>query len=102
MLKNEKGFTLIEMLIVLLVISVLIILIVPNLGDRSADVHRKGCEALVELVQAQVEAYHIEENDYPVSLDDLVTAEYIKDEQTSCQNENLVYDGSTGNVSEPS
>ncbi|MBD1222742.1 prepilin-type N-terminal cleavage/methylation domain-containing protein [Virgibacillus halodenitrificans] len=49
MLKNNRGFTLIEMLIVLMIISVLIILIVPNLSGKSKQVHDKGCEALVNV-----------------------------------------------------
>lgn len=85
MLKNNKGFTLIEMLIVLMVISVLIILIVPNLGNRSNEVSDKGCKALVSVVQAQVDAYYIEHNTYPSSLDILV-GEYITNEQLECSN----------------
>jgi len=100
MFKNEKGFTLIEMLIVLLVISVLIILIVPNLGDRSTEVHDKGCDALVSLVQAQVEAYYIEEDAYPANLDDLVPS-YINEEQKTCPNGKVLQYNGSGNVSAP-
>ncbi|WP_087971668.1 competence type IV pilus major pilin ComGC [Oceanobacillus rekensis] len=91
MFKNNRGFTLIEMLIVLMVISVLIILIVPNLGDKSSEVHSKGCEALASTVQSQVETYYIDKNKYPATLDELVP-DYINDEQKSCQNnEDLNY-----------
>lgn len=41
MFKNERGFTLIEMLIVLMIISVLIILIVTNLSGKSEEVNEK-------------------------------------------------------------
>lgn len=34
MLNNQKGFTLIEMLIVLAVISLLLILFIPNLAEK--------------------------------------------------------------------
>lgn len=33
-MKNEKGFTLIEMMIVLLVISILVIITIPNVGEK--------------------------------------------------------------------
>lgn len=85
MFKNNKGFTLIEMLIVLMIISVLIILFVPNLGDRSAGVHGTGCEALVNVVQTQVELYELEEGSPPTDIDDLV-GDYIKNDQTECSN----------------
>lgn len=85
MFKNERGFTLIEMLIVMMIISVLIILIVPNLSDRSKDVNEKGCEALVSVVQAQVEAYKLEKGKLPTSLSDL-TPDFITDDQKTCKN----------------
>ncbi len=47
-MKNEKGFTLIEMMIVLLIISVLLIITIPNIGRHNATVNEKGCEAYVE------------------------------------------------------
>ncbi|SDQ50547.1 competence protein ComGC [Virgibacillus subterraneus] len=86
MFNSQKGFTLIEMLIVLMIISVLIILMVPNLSDKSKEVYEKGCNALVNVVQAQVDAYYIEKNSYPVDLEVLETSGYITEEQKKCPN----------------
>ncbi|WP_188453667.1 competence type IV pilus major pilin ComGC [Virgibacillus oceani] len=86
MFKNQKGFTLIEMLIVLLIISVLIILFVPNLSDKSDKVYSKGCDALVSVVQAQVDAYKLDKGNSPASLEVLKSAGYITGEQMSCPN----------------
>ncbi|HEX6594438.1 MAG TPA: competence type IV pilus major pilin ComGC [Bacillota bacterium] len=100
MFKNDDGFTLIEMLIVLLVISVLIILIIPNLSGKSTEVHDKGCVALVSVVQAQVDAYYLDEGNYPSSLNVLVRKGYITEDQKTCPNQKqLVY--SAGKVSAP-
>ena len=46
MLKNEKGFTLVEMLIVLAVISILVLLIIPNAITILGTANEQGCEAL--------------------------------------------------------
>lgn len=46
--RNEKGFTLIEMLIVLLIISVLILVTIPNVTKHFASIDNKGCEAYVK------------------------------------------------------
>ncbi|MGY0692930.1 competence type IV pilus major pilin ComGC [Virgibacillus sp. FSP13] len=101
MFKNQKGFTLIEMLIVLMIISVLIILIVPNLGKKGQEVNSKGCEALVSVVQAQVDAHYLEKNKYPTSLQNMVD-EYITKEQITCpSNKKLNYNSSTGKVTAP-
>ncbi|WP_337019684.1 competence type IV pilus major pilin ComGC [Oceanobacillus massiliensis] len=107
MLKNNKGFTLIEMLIVLMIISVLIILIVPNLGQKGSEVHSKGCEALVSVVQSQVDAYYIDHNTLPGDLTALVDESYINEDQRHCPNgEELRYnideESGTGIVSPPS
>jgi len=48
MIKNQKGFTLIEMMIVLLVISVLLVITVPNVTKNNSSINEKGCEAFVK------------------------------------------------------
>lgn len=85
MFKNQKGFTLIEMLIVLMIISVLIILIVPNLGKKAKDINDKGCDALVAVVETQIGAYRLDNGTAPTSID-LLVPKYIKDTQTKCPN----------------
>lgn len=82
---NEKGFTLIEMLLVLLVISVLIILIIPNIAAQSRNVQDTGCEAQVKMVQSQIEAYTLNEGANPTTIEQLVP-DYLTSEQVSCQN----------------
>ncbi|WP_099158494.1 competence type IV pilus major pilin ComGC [Virgibacillus ndiopensis] len=98
MFKNQKGFTLIEMLIVLLIISVLIILIVPNLSDKSKKVYTKGCEALVSVVQGQVDSYKIDKGNNPTNLDVLKSAGYISEKQMTCPNDDplIITDGTVG------
>lgn len=76
-LKEEKAFTLIEMMIVLLIISVLILIAIPNVTKHSKSIDNKGCDAYVAMIQGQVEAYKMEEYSYPTSLTELVTAEYL-------------------------
>jgi len=97
--KNEKGFTLIEMLIVLFIISILILVTVPNVTKHFASIDKKGCDAYLSMVQAQVEAYKIDFLHYPTETQ-LREAEYIK-EDLKCPNGNLVViDSVTGEVSE--
>lgn len=83
-MKNQKGFTLVEMLIVLLVISVLIVLAIPNIGKHFETVDSKGCQAYETLIQAQVEAYKLEKNVYPTTITELKNAGYLKESGTKC------------------
>ncbi|PAV29077.1 prepilin-type cleavage/methylation domain-containing protein [Virgibacillus profundi] len=101
MFKNNKGFTLIEMLIVLMIISVLIILIVPNLSGKSKGVHETGCDALVKVVQAQVDLYYLDEGSYPATIDDLVEKDYISNEQKECPSGDAITFESEGIVNNP-
>ncbi|KGR78459.1 competence protein ComG [Ureibacillus manganicus DSM 26584] len=82
-MKNQKGFTLVEMLIVLLIISVLIIVTIPNVTKHFASIDSKGCEAFVNMVQGQVEAYKIDFHNYP-TLEELATGGFIKDKDAKC------------------
>nr|WP_106779862.1 competence type IV pilus major pilin ComGC [Lysinibacillus timonensis] len=100
MLKHEKGFTLIEMMIVLLIISVLIIITIPNVTKHFATIDEKGCEAYVTMVQGQVEAYRIENNKYP-TVQELIQDKYIT--STNCPNgkQTIVIDENGNVTTEP-
>lgn len=84
-IKNEKAFTLVEMLIVLLIISVLILVIVPNVGRHFQTIDEKGCSAFLAMVQGQVEAYRVNESVYP-TVSDLVSKGYLKNDESVCPN----------------
>ncbi|MGG3469984.1 competence type IV pilus major pilin ComGC [Neobacillus pocheonensis] len=94
-MNNEKGFTLIEMMIVMLVISVLLIITIPNVAKHNSNINNKGCDAYVKMVQAQVQAYQMEKNKIP-TLDELETAGYLNNK--GCPNGKSVVIDSEGNV----
>lgn len=75
-MKNEKGFTLIEMMIVMLVISVLLIITIPNVTKHNSNINKKGCDAFVKMVQSQVQSYEMEHGTLP-SIENLITDKYI-------------------------
>ncbi len=54
---KAKAFTLVEMLVVLLIISVLLLLFVPNLTKQKDAVNDKGKAAVVKVVESQAELY---------------------------------------------
>ncbi|MER2153220.1 MAG: prepilin-type N-terminal cleavage/methylation domain-containing protein [Solibacillus sp.] len=49
-MKNEKGFTLVEMLVVLLIISILILVTIPNVSKHFASIDEKGCDAYILVI----------------------------------------------------
>jgi competence protein ComGC len=92
---KEKGFTLIEMLIVMLVISILLLIMIPNLLKNNEAINGKGCEAYVKTVQAQVEVYKIENNKIP-TLANLEEEDYIT--EAACPNGDSLQISTEGEV----
>ena len=60
------------MMIVLLIISVLILIAIPNVTKHSKSIDEKGCLAYIHMVQGQVEAYKMDEKMIPLQFQNLV------------------------------
>ncbi|CQR46835.1 ComG operon protein 3 precursor [Paraliobacillus sp. PM-2] len=91
-MKNQKGFTLIEMLIVLTVITTLLILLIPNLASKNEDVQVKGCNALKQLTENQLQAYVMDNGTYPNTISTLVDQQYIQTDTCSNGKKRLAFD----------
>ncbi|WP_409297789.1 competence type IV pilus major pilin ComGC [Peribacillus sp. SCS-26] len=91
---NERGFTLIEMMIVLLIISVLLIITIPNITKNQSTIQTKGCDAFLRTVDAQIQSYELDKNAKPDSIETLKTDGYLK--QTSCPDGRAVVIGANG------
>lgn len=97
-LKNQRGFTLIEMLIVMLIITVLIAIAIPNVTKQTTSVEDKGCKAFVHMVQGQVESYRMDLKKVP-AMSDLVSGGYLKEAETTCPNGDAIVISADGAVS---
>ena len=51
---NKKGFTLLEMTIVILIISILFLLVIPNIKKTLNIVSDKGCKALEKIADSAI------------------------------------------------
>ncbi|WP_429947842.1 competence type IV pilus major pilin ComGC [Enterococcus sp. DIV1297f] len=76
----KKGFKLVEMLVVLLVISILVLLFVPNLAKQRGIIDEKGNAAIVKVVETQIELFRLNENREP-SREELIAEGYVSEEQ---------------------
>ncbi len=96
-LKNNNGFTLLEMLMVMFIIAILLLLTIPNITKHKKGVDERGCDAYADMVQTQVTAYEMVEGKLPGSLAQLKTSGYIT--STTCSDgTNLVLHGSEVDV----
>jgi competence protein ComGC len=82
----RKGFTMLEMILVIAVLSTLLILTVPNIQKVIAIVNRKGCDAQLKIVDTAILEYTIAQGTRPQSISDLISEGLLSDKQKYCQN----------------
>ncbi len=87
----KKGFTILEMIIVLTIISLIFLLTIPNIQQKKKIINRKGCESLVDVVNAQILLYEVDTLEKPASISDLITGGYIKETQKRCPDGKMIY-----------
>lgn len=73
----RKAFTLLEMSVVLFIISLLILIVLPNLTQQRKHANRVHGRAMVSVVQTQVDSYENETGTSNVSLEELRSHDYL-------------------------
>ena len=96
-LKNKNGFTLMEMVLVLFIISVLMLMIIPNVANTKKSVETKGTDALAVVVQTQADMYELDTGTEAASFTVLGDGGYLSDNQVTQATAKLTIAG--GNVS---
>ena len=69
--EHEKGFTLIEILIVVMIIGLLASFVAPNLIGRYERSKEEIAKAQVEMLSSGVLSFKLDLNRYPTSLEEL-------------------------------
>ncbi|HFI0641104.1 TPA: competence type IV pilus major pilin ComGC [Streptococcus suis] len=77
---KKKAFTLVEMLVVLGIISLLLLIFVPNLSQQKDAIQKKGDAAVIKVVESQMELYELE-HDKEATVADLQADGYITEKQ---------------------
>lgn len=68
---SRKGFTLVEILIVVIILGILAAIVIPQFTNASQDARRSALASTVQSVRSQVELYKLQHGD---TLPDLVTS----------------------------
>ena len=72
-MKNERGFTLIEILLVVIIIGILVSLVAPRLAGRSEEARKQAAKADIDGgIALAIDLYEVDNGQYPSKLDDLV------------------------------
>lgn len=81
--KGKKGFTLIEMLVVLVVVALLMAIIIPNVSGQKTRIEKQAAENIAEIVNTQYDTYALV-NGTPtdgISLDMLLSDGLLTEKQ---------------------
>lgn len=70
--RKDRGFTLLEILIVVAIIGLIASLIVPNIIGRYEKSKEEIAKAQVEMLSSAIEAFKLDMGRYPNSLDELI------------------------------
>ncbi|MDO4500248.1 MAG: competence type IV pilus major pilin ComGC [Erysipelotrichaceae bacterium] len=88
---NKKAFTLLEMVVVVMIISILFLLTIPNVSKVINSVDDNACDALSRVVDSAIVQYKLNYGQYPSSVNDLIAAGLIDEKQASCSNGKNIY-----------
>ena len=73
-MRNEKGFTLIEMLLVVIILSTLAAMIVPRFTGRAEEARVAAARADIHAhLASALDLYELDNGTFPASLDALLT-----------------------------
>lgn len=88
MKKQRQGFTLLEMSIVLFIISLLILIMIPNLTKQRQNASKIHQRAMINVIQTQVDLYANETGQSPTNLQQLYNHHYLTITQIKTAHQN--------------
>lgn len=74
-LNKNRGFTLIEILVVMAIIAMLAVMVAPNLFRQQAGAMRDAALGQISTLETALDAHRLDVGEYPDSLEGLMTNE---------------------------
>jgi len=70
--RSRRGFTLVEMLLVITIIGILAALVIPKMMGRSEQARQAAVRADISAVKTALDAFEVDSGFYPKNLNDLL------------------------------
>jgi prepilin-type N-terminal cleavage/methylation domain-containing protein len=104
-LQGEDGFTLVELMVVLVIIGIIVGIAVPKFTGYRVTAAEKACGANIRMIETAVVAYMAANNGEIPTMAELITENFLDPEprcpfaETGDTAEHYIIDGSDGSVS---
>ncbi len=79
--KRNDGFTLVEILIVVVILGILAAIVIPQFSQASTDAKTSSLASNLQTIRSQIALYKIQNDDVPPAVDDFETemvSEYLQ------------------------
>lgn len=84
-MRSRKGFTLVELMIVVLILGALAAIAVPRIVGGAASAKANGCKTNVDLINSQIELYYANNGEWPADLQTVTQdTDYFPDGEPTC------------------
>lgn len=70
--RRQRGFTIIELLIVMAILGMLAVMVAPNLFNQAASARRDAARSQISSLTSALDAHRLDTGRYPESLDGLL------------------------------
>ncbi|MDO8906994.1 MAG: type II secretion system major pseudopilin GspG [Pseudohongiella sp.] len=71
-IKTQRGFTIIELLIVMAILGMLAVMVAPNLFNQADSARRDAVLTQISSLSSALDAYRLDMGQYPSQLEDLM------------------------------
>jgi general secretion pathway protein G len=69
---NNRGFTLIEMMVVVLIIGIVAAVVCVSIGEKPGEAKARLTRVAIAKLKGEIQLFKVDQNRYPESLEDLV------------------------------
>ena len=66
--KSRKGFTLVEILIVVIILGILAAIVIPQFTSASEDARKSNMKSQLQTLRSQIELYKLQHRDTPPAI----------------------------------
>ena len=79
-MRSRKGFSLVELVIVVLILAALAAIAIPRITTGSNAARIAACDTNIDIINMQMELYNADNGDYPDLVDLIADANYLPEE----------------------